>query len=1634
MGKRFIRSVTFLTLFTILSQFLVPFASAFAEGNSTILPPSDLAVQMVTPDDVKLTWSSVHGATGYNVYEITEGQLILHGKTTSNSYAINDLAEGSYSFVVSTLSSDGESGPSAPVSADIVYPDMAEPGNLTHVIKNGNDIVLNWEASEYTEHYNIYQMSADNQKELLTTVTSPTYTISNASEGQYTYAVAAENSLYGESSLSTSVEVEVVHPTMTAPSNFSYTVKNGNDVTLTWDSVSFATEYNIYEVKDSEKVLLKKVTGTSFELTNVAAGDYVYEITATSDRFGESTEGSQLTATVSDISMTAPSDFKYELQNTNDIILSWASVPYATSYKVYQIIDGEKMLKSTVTNTSVKYMYMPNGDYTYEVHSYSDRYGESSESSKVSLTVEFDPMEAPDQFNYKIQNGNDIALSWEAVSNANSYKVYQVENGEKVLRSTIKGTSVTYANKPEGEYHYEVHSLSTRFGESVEGSQLSFSLIHPTMEPPANLIQTLTSPTSFKLSWDLASFATSYKVYQIVDGKKVLKNTLSGSSVSYSNIAPGEYDYVVYAYSSRFGESAEGTKIKVTLNGETMETPTNLTYSILNGNDISLKWTGVQYANSYKIYEVIDDEKVLMRTVTGTAVTFSNMPAGEHHYIVHSVSTLLGESPEGAEITISLTHPNMEAPANLTSKVQNGNDVVLSWGSVPYTNSYKIYEVIDGKKELKRTVSSLSAVLSNESEGKHVYVVHSVSSRFGESAEGSEVTQNVVFPIMQKPENLTQTVTNGNDITLRWNASAFANNYNVYQVIDEELVLQRTVTGTVTTLSNLPEGDYQYVVHSNSSRFGESSEGSKVSLTLVHPIMQAPGNLTNSIVNGNDLVLKWNAAAYATNYNVYQVVDGELVLQRTVRGTATTFVNMPEGDYEYVVHSNSSRFGESLEGSDVSLTLIHPTMEPPENVTNSIINGNDIVLKWNKAAFATTYKVYWISDDGEPVLERTVTGTSTSFVNMPEGDYEYVVHSYSSRFGQSLEGTSVSFNLTWPVVQPPEVSRTINNVNNISLTWPIAQWANEYRVYKVKDDSRELIYKGTARNYTIYNLTERTHSFEVTAFSTRFGESKPSNRITETIVYPIMEPPLATLKLISDTSARIYWDFVTYANGYNIYELIDGELVLVAEKVNNLSYTITNMSYANHEYVVTSYSNSFGESDQSNVVLAKLILDDEAPVTTIDSSTKWTNQKADVTLSATDNETGVANTYYTINDRPFVEGTTFTLEEEGVHKISFYSVDKVGNVEKIQTSEVKIDKTAPITSSDAPTTWSKETVNVKLTAEDDRSGVASTFYSLNGSEFTEGTSFDVIEQGINQVAFYSVDEAGNEEEEQTVEVKIDKTAPITSSDAPTTWIKEAVNVKLTAEDDRSGVASTFYSINGSDFIEGTSFEVTEEGISQITFYSVDEAGNEEEEQTLEVKIDKTAPEVIWDFEDEYELETVLALNYSAQDHVSGVQSEVLLVNGTRFGNGEEYSFDQPGTYTLTLTVKDHAGWVTTIEKTITVYIPVEIKVTPVVMKENKGKFTVQVSFSKEYEKEYGKKYLKELLKEFELQSVTLNGVAAIDEKNGDQKKAEKGHFKFNREDFDWVEGETLLQFRGMIGDHLVRGSKKVKSSLKENNR
>ncbi|MEW6524262.1 MAG: hypothetical protein AB1445_11990 [Bacillota bacterium] len=91
-----------------------------------------------------------------------------------------------------------------------------------------------------------------------------------------------------------------------------------------------------------------------------------------------------------------------------------------------------------------------------------------------------------------------------------------------------------------------------------------------------------------------------------------------------------------------------------------------------------------------------------------------------------------------------------------------------------------------------------------------------------------------------------------------------------------------------------------------------------------------------------------------------------------------------------------------------------------------------------------------------------------------------------------------------------------------------------------------------------------------------------------------------------------------------------------------------------------------------------LVLDNSPPTTTADLCPAWQPGPVVVRLMAEDVGSGVADTYYrAVEATAWIPGTALEIREDGVHHITFYSTDRLGNAEVPQIAPVRLDATPP---------------------------------------------------------------------------------------------------------------------------------------------------------------------------------------------------------------------------------------------------------------------------------------------------------------------------------------------------------------------
>jgi hypothetical protein len=177
--------------------------------------------------------------------------------------------------------------------------------------------------------------------------------------------------------------------------------------------------------------------------------------------------------------------------------------------------------------------------------------------------------------------------------------------------------------------------------------------------------------------------------------------------------------------------------------------------------------------------------------------------------------------------------------------------------------------------------------------------------------------------------------------------------------------------------------------------------------------------------------------------------------------------------------------------------------------------------------------------------------------------------------------------------------------------------------------------------------------------------------------------------------------------------------------------------------------------------LPALGADTEPPVTSItiggtyNSNTGWyyTNNPVTVSLTAIDNGSGVAHTYYRLDNGAQTEYITSFTVPDGDHTLIFFSVDNAGNTEPIINGQnylnIKVDTVAPTMNltkkGNMVGSYYNGTATANLTASDSCSGISSISYSFSfdSGHWIAYTGNFTLPDGQYTLNYGSYDRAGN---------------------------------------------------------------------------------------------------------------------------------------------------------------------------------------------------------------------------------------------------------------------------------------------------
>jgi hypothetical protein len=315
-----------------------------------------------------------------------------------------------------------------------------------------------------------------------------------------------------------------------------------------------------------------------------------------------------------------------------------------------------------------------------------------------------------------------------------------------------------------------------------------------------------------------------------------------------------------------------------------------------------------------------------------------------------------------------------------------------------------------------------------------------------------------------------------------------------------------------------------------------------------------------------------------------------------------------------------------------------------------------------------------------------------------------------------------------------------------------------------------------------------------------------------------------------------------------------------------------------HRVIDNAENASAEKTDTVNVDTVKPVVN---PVAIPSSSTGWLNTKLSVTLTGSDDRSGVDHFEWRVDGGTIQKGIT-PVVPDGMHTLAVQAVDAAGNQSGWQSYPVNIDVTPPTnTTPTPPAPWQRNSYTVTIGGTDSASGVKQVEWKVDGGGVSTTPNVTIGGKGLHKLESRIIDKADNASTWRTDMIGIDPDAPTLSVDCGTSeWRASPATCSVAADNGPAGRKALTVARNGvaQDVGADGVYRVDDDGEWLLTIEAMDGADNYGVTHAL-VRVDRTKPTVSVNCRPDSG--TAYVCTASAADAGSGVAGLSYSVDGGR---------------------------------------------------------------------------------------------------------------------------------------------------------
>lgn len=466
-------------------------------------------------------------------------------------------------------------------------------------------------------------------------------------------------------------------------------------VKLTWTKVEGADGYQVQKKVDGKWKNVKSVTTLSHTVTGLKTGSTTsFRVKAYANVDGKKVYGSVSSTVKGTAKVPAISNFKVTVKSTSSVQLSWKKATL-TGYQIYRKAGSGDWKKiktinknSTITftnkslNLGTKYQYKIRGFYKTDSKTY---YGAYTSVKSVTPTL---PKVVGIELNTFVTK-NKATITWDKVSGAKGYQVYDFSSGKGVKLATVTLNKATIAVEDGAVYQLKVRATTkSSAGNTVNGAYSDIYELYTTPSTVSNLSYEALPDNTIKLTWGKVANAHGYKIEVINNStaKWELYTVCADNFhiISDSAKLPGT-NFRVSAFVRNSGISLYGGTSNI-ITAKVIQRP-DLYVGDATDKTITLTWTPISAATAYVLekYNFETDSWAVLKETTETQYT-DRVP--EDAKAMGGLYRVYATNRDGSRSSAS---EEIEAYSNGLTVTQDGAAQTITWPAVDGASKYRIY-------------------------------------------------------------------------------------------------------------------------------------------------------------------------------------------------------------------------------------------------------------------------------------------------------------------------------------------------------------------------------------------------------------------------------------------------------------------------------------------------------------------------------------------------------------------------------------------------------------------------------------------------------------------------------------------------------------------------------------------------------------------------------------------------------------------------------------------------------------------------------------------------------------------------------------------------------------------------------